>query len=143
MEMKYSIVIAVCLLTIPCSINAADFDGSQPLLCAFMKAMECTPEEGCKEATVESLNVRQFVKVDFKKTEITAPDGKGRTTPIENIKQIGNKLIIQGADAGIQEVRDGVGWTAAIMQDTGKVILTASGEDAGFVLFGACIPLPQ
>jgi hypothetical protein len=50
------------------------------------------------------------------------------------------KLILQGAEDGIENVRDGLGWTAAISEETGKFILTASGEEVAFVVFGACIP---
>jgi hypothetical protein len=31
-----------------------------------------------------------------------------------------------------------VGWSLAIAEDTGKMVLTASGDDVGFVVFGAC-----
>ena len=110
------------------------------MLCALMKAMECTAEDGCVEVTVESINVRQFLIVDIKNKTVKGSGEDVRKTEIENIENIDQKLIIQGADEGVEGVRDGVGWTAAIMKDTGKVILTASGDNVGFVLFGACIP---
>jgi hypothetical protein len=53
---------------------------------------------------------------------------------------MGGKLILQGADEGIEKVRDGLGWTAAVSEESGKFILTATGEDVAFVVFGACIP---
>ncbi|MGD9971699.1 MAG: hypothetical protein AB7S77_01435 [Desulfatirhabdiaceae bacterium] len=37
-------------------------------------------------------------------------------------------------------VRDGVGWTIAISEDTGRVVLTASAENLAYVVFGASIP---
>jgi len=54
---------------------------------------------------------------------------------------IDGKLILQGAEDGVEGVRDGVGWTMAIAQETGKAVLTASGDQVGFVVFGACTPL--
>jgi hypothetical protein len=57
---------------------------------------------------------------------------------IERLEQVDGKLIIQGAEDGIEGVRDGVGWSAAIAQETGKMVLTASGDEVGFVVFGAC-----
>ena len=42
---------------------------------------------------------------------------------------------------GVEGVRDGLGWTLAIAEDTGKAVLTASGDKVGFVIFGACTPL--
>ncbi|MCP4148938.1 MAG: hypothetical protein GY757_14420, partial [bacterium] len=49
--------------------------------------------------------------------------------------------IIQGAEDGYESVRDGLGWTIAIAESSGKVVMTASGEQVAFVVFGACLPL--
>ena len=46
----------------------------------------------------------------------------------------------EGAEDAIENVRDGIGWTAAIMEDSGNPALTGSGDDVGFSVFGACIP---
>jgi hypothetical protein len=87
------------------------------------------------------MNFRQFLRVDFQNMVIKGvTDEDGRQTKIENMEQIDGKLILQGAEDGVEGVRDGVGWTAAIMEDTGKTILTASGDDVAFVVFGACTP---
>ena len=51
-----------------------------------------------------------------------------------------SKLIIQGAEQGYEDIRDGFGWTIAIMQDTGQMVLTASGDFVGDVAFGVCTP---
>jgi len=42
-------------------------------------------------------------------------------------------LILQG-------VENGRGWTLAITETSGKMVLTVSGNEEGFVVFGACIP---
>ena len=46
--------------------------------------------------------------------------------------------MLQGADDGIEGVRDGLGWTMAINDTTGKMVLTASGDSFALVVFGAC-----
>ena len=51
------------------------------------------------------------------------------------------KLILQGAEDGYAEMRDGLGWTMAISEESGLVVLTTSGDEVGFVVFGACTPL--
>lgn len=56
------------------------------------------------------------------------------------MEKVDGKLILQGAEDGLEGVRDGVGWTLVISEDTGKFVLTASGEEVAFVVFGACIP---
>ena len=50
-------------------------------------------------------------------------------------------MILQGTEDGLEQVRDGLGWTAAITMDTGIMSLTASTDGAGFVIMGACRPL--
>jgi hypothetical protein len=57
------------------------------------------------------------------------------------MERVDDKLILQGAEDGVENVRDGLGWTVAISEETGKAILTASGEQVAFVVFGACLPL--
>ena len=133
-------MIVVCFLFVPFTASAARVDGSQPLLCALMKAMECTQTNGCTEVSAEDMNVQQFVTIDFAKKEMRGVENTERKTMIERTEEIDGKLILQGAEDAIEGVRDGVGWTMAIMQDTGKAILTAAGDNVAFVLFGACIP---
>jgi hypothetical protein len=49
-----------------------------------------------------------------------------------------SKLILQGADDGVEGVRDGLAWSMSITQDTGKLVASAAGESEAFVIFGAC-----
>jgi len=133
-------LIVICMLFMPFTVSAASFDGSQPLLCALMKAMVCTQVNECEEFSAEDLNVEQFVQIDFSKKEMRGVQNTERKTTIERVEVVDGKLILQGAEDAIEGVRDGVGWTMAIMEDTGKAILTAAGDDAGFILFGACTP---
>ena len=78
--------------------------------------------------------------IDFAKKEMIGVSDTEKRTAIERMEEVDGKLILQGAEEAIEGVRDGVGWTMAIMEDTGKAILTASGDNVGFVLFGACTP---
>ena len=119
---------------------AGDFDGSSPLICAVMDIVECQPGGKCQEVTAEDVGIPQFFKINFKEKKISATQSGGttRSTEIENLEHIDGKLIIQGAEDGIEGVRDGLGWSMAIAEETGKTVLTASGDEVGFVVFGAC-----
>ena len=55
----------MCIFFVPFSGMAGDFDGSQPLLCATIKAIECGPEGECLQGTAESVNLPQFFKINF------------------------------------------------------------------------------
>lgn len=132
------IVTIICILSFP--VVASDFDGSNPLICAVIDVMECQPGGKCQQVTAEEVGVPLFSKIDFKKKEISATlaDGTKKSSTIERFEKVDGKIIIQGAEDGIEGVRDGVGWSLAIAEDTGKTVLTASGDEVGFVIFGAC-----
>jgi hypothetical protein len=137
------ILLLCCMGMVPLAASAGDFDGSKSLLFAATKAFECAPTEGCGETTVEELFLPQFMKIDAAKNEISAiPATETPASKIERMEVVDGKLMLQGAEDGRASEHDGVGWTMAIAQDSGKTVLTFSGEKAAFVVFGACTPYP-
>ncbi len=82
-----------------------------------------------------------FKRVDFKEKKLIGiqQSKKGPPSPIERMERVDGKLILQGAEDGVEGVRDGLGWTLAISEEIGRMVLTASGDNVGFVIFGACI----
>ena len=127
------------LLAAPVQASAARFDGSVPLLCSLMSAYECYEDVGCIPASVPDLNLPRFLKIDVAQKKVTGVREGARTTVIQSVREVDSKLILQGAEDAVENVRDGLGWTAAIMEDSGNLILTGSGDDVGFTVFGACI----
>jgi hypothetical protein len=137
-------IAVLLLLSLAISATAEDFDGSKPLLCSVVSVIENTPDNGCSEVAPETVAVPQFFRIDFEKKTVR-PSGKSegaRSSAIKWMERMGGKLILQGADEGIQDVRDSVGWTATISEETGRFVLTASGNDEAFIVYGACLPLP-
>jgi hypothetical protein len=132
------VVMIICIF--PFTAFAGDFDGSKPLICAVMDLVECQPGGKCQQVTAEDVGIPQFWKINFKDKKIssTQADGSQRSTTIERLEKIDGKVIIQGAEDGIEGVRDGLGWSLAIAEETGKTVLTACGDEVGFVMFGAC-----
>jgi hypothetical protein len=125
------------------TVRAGDFDGSRPLLFSVISVMECTPDNGCRAVTIESVDLPQFLKIDLNKKTIgpvSESDARPGST-IERVERVDGKLILQGAEDGYESVRDGLGWTIAIAEGTGRVVMTASGDQVAFVVFGACLPL--
>lgn len=124
-------------------VGAGDVIGKQPLLISIIRAIECTPEGSCREVKPETIQLPQFLKIDFKQN-IILPAAVGDETPATRIERqefIDGKLILQGAEDGYEKMRDGLGWTMAISEETGQVVLTASGEQVAFVVFGAALAL--
>ena len=125
------------------AVGAGDFDGTRPLLISVIRVVECTPDGACREVSPASVELPQFLKIDFTKKTIR-PAAAGDETPatvIERQEVVDGKLILQGAEDGYEKMRDGLGWTMAISEESGQVVLTASGDQVAFVVFGAALPL--
>lgn len=141
---KMAVIASLILcLSLTSKAIAGDFDGSKPLLVSVARIMECTPVEGCKDVSANEVRLPRFLKIDFAKKTIRPARG-GEDIPdtvIERSERVDGKLILQGAEDGYAEMRDGLGWTMAISEESGLMVLTTSGDEVGFVVFGACTPL--
>ncbi len=135
--------LAIGLYVLPMGVMASDYDGSKPMLCASADVFECVGGAACDRIRAEEVDAPRFLKVEVKKKRVSATraSGQERTTQIERTEQVDGKLILQGAEEGIPGVRDGLGWSMAIQEDSGKMVLTGSGDDVAFVIFGACTTL--
>jgi hypothetical protein len=142
-KMKLLGLIGLSIFISSLTVWADDFDGSRPLLFSVISAMECTPDNCCRAVAIESVDLPRFLKIDLNKKTI-GPVSESDTRPdsvIERMERVDGKLILQGAEDGYESVRDGLGWTIAISEGTGRVVMTASGDQVAFVVFGACLPL--
>ena len=83
-----------------------------------------------------------MLKVDFnkKKIRLISSDSGERISKIVNRKQIDGKLIVQGAEDGYKGYQDGTGWSMSIMESNGDMVLSATGDNVVFVLFGESVP---
>ena len=110
-------------------------DGSGPVLCALISSMECGMEEGCRQTSVETLDLPTFIRVDFSANTLSgiAPSGE-RTVSVQHTGRTDGALILQGVQKRA--------WSMVSEEETGKMSLTASGGREGFVIFGACTPAP-
>ena len=140
--MKKTKLLCASLLLAPFGFAAAaDFDGSKPMLCASMNVQECVPGVGCEAVTPESINAPEFFRIDAKKKTVAGvmPDETRPANKINSSTKFDDKLILQGADEGVEGVRDdGLAWSIAIDRTSGKMVLTASGDEVAFVIFGSC-----
>ena len=133
----------LCMMVTASAVGAGDFDGSKPLLVSVNRVIECTPDGTCREVTPASAGLPQFLKIDFSQKTIrpAAADDETPASIIERQEVVDGKLILQGAEDGYEKMHDGLGWTMAISESTGQVVLTGSGEQVAFVVFGACLPI--
>ena len=137
--------LASCLAFLTGPVVAGDFDGSKPLLCATASIIECVPEtdDGCVQVSAAAIDAPRFIRIDAagKQAVGTLYDGAQRSSGISSVNHLDGKLILQGVQDGVEGVRDGVGWTMAIAEDVGTMVVTASGDEVAFVIFGACTTL--
>ena len=124
------------LLCLPVQVMSAGLDGSAPLLCTVIDVLECGADANCERGSAESVNIPQFVKIDFKGKKITeaVESEQKKSTTIKNLEHIDGKLIMQG-------VENGRAWSIIISEETGKMSVSVSEDRFGFVIFGACMPL--
>jgi hypothetical protein len=141
MSVKLLIRTVSLVTMLPFAIHAADFDTSKSLLCSITDVKECTADEGCQKRSLEEVAMPEFLKFDLHNKNVTpgTPVQGRQPTSINEIERIEGKLILQGAEQGADKVKDGLGWTAAISEENGKLIFTASGDEVAFVAFGTCV----
>ena len=139
--MRSIILASFCIIVVFNSASAAEFDGSKPLMCAFRAIMECVEETACERVSPSAINAPTFVRFDVQAMTISGkhPGQPERSSQIKHKLRLDGKLILQGADDGVEGVRDGLAWSIAIGEDTGEMVMSASGDDVAFVVFGACI----
>ena len=130
------LVSVVALVLVPGLAWAEALDGSKPLICASVDGHSCAPGEDCAAASTEALNIPQFLRINFAEKAVTAerPDGEERTSEIQRMEELENELILQGNQGGL-------GWSLTITRATGKMSLSAVGDQVAFVVFGACTRL--
>ena len=135
----FGLLVGFSLLVAP--VMAGDFDGSKTLICAAVDVTECFPGGKCQKVTAYEVNLPDFLRLNFKDKKIRATmiGRENLETDIEHIETIDGKLMVQGAEDGREDAKDGLGWTMAIDQESGKLAFTAAGSDVAFVIFGACI----
>jgi hypothetical protein len=124
-------------------VNAGCFNGSQVFICSVTTISECDFGEPCETVNPLDINAPAFLKIDLNQgiifpAEAGVDFGK-RKSIIQNKRIVDEKLFLQGAEDGIGKEKDGAGWTVAISQETGRMILTVSTDDTGFVASGNCI----
>ena len=84
-------------------------EDKKKLLCAVMNIVECQPGGQCQQVTAEEVGIPNFLRIDFQKKQLSATfgDGSKKHSEIENLEKIDGKVILQGAEDGIEASRQG------------------------------------
>lgn len=130
-----NLLLAVLLAMSPVAVVAGTTDDVPELWCAVIESFECSAGNDCRRGLPESVNLPRIVKIDFKKKIITE-DRFGdsvRTTTIDKLHEVDGKLILHGT-------QEGMGWNMVINRTNGDLTLSATDDQFGFIVFGACTP---
>jgi uncharacterized protein YcfJ len=63
---------------------------------------------------------------------------EGSASRVDHIEEVEDRLVLQGAEDGRDDAKDGTGWTISIEKKTGRMVGTAAASQAAIVIFGAC-----
>ena len=100
--------------------------------CALTKGLECVPDKGCVEWTMQEMALPRFVRIDLNSKTITSLDKEvSRTSKIASVERLEGLIVLHGTEQR--------GWSMALATDSGDFTLSASGESEGFIVFGSCI----
>ena len=129
-----AILFAFGLFAAPFASSAA-IDGKADLLCSVVAAHHCSLGEACEPGLAGGLNLPDFIRVQpGKKRAVGIQAGEERPgVDIGSITRAAGRTILHGN-------QEGRGWSMVVDHDTGHMTLSVSGEEIGFVVFGACTP---
>lgn len=100
--------------------------------CALTKAYQCTSEKGCKEASIQEMELPRFIQIDLKDKTMKSLDKKvARVTSFKDADRADDMLVLHGTEKR--------GWSMTIGKTSGNLTLSASGDGESFVVFGSCI----
>ena len=121
------------MLSLPLSIAAKEIDAKSQLVCAFSQASLCHDNQECIDGSVDIVNLPLILKLDLGKKTIASThlSGEQRASTIMAVNTSKNNLILQG-------VQEGSGWSMTIDKANGKMSVSSSLEDQGYVAFGVC-----
>jgi hypothetical protein len=133
-------VFLLFLFIIPFSTFAGNFDGSKRLRGFVDKIIEINQFRINKDVDPDTIGLSQHFVIDFEDMMVRPSKDSlvRRTSKIEHVEHVENKLILQGVEDGVENVDDGLGWSITISKITGKVVLAASGDGVAYVAFGTC-----
>ena len=132
-----------CLCIAPQTAFCGDFDGIKPLSGSVDKIIEIRTFKIINGVDPDTVGLPRNFFIDFKEKKLRPSKDSlvRKTSNIDRVAHIENKLVLQGVNEGVENVDDGLAWSITISKKTGKVVLSASGDGVAYVVFGTCIPV--
>ena len=121
------------MLSLPLGIAAKEIDAKSRLICAFSQASLCHDNQECIDGSADTVNLPLILKLDLGKKTIASThlSGEHRSSTIMAVNTSKNNLVLQG-------VQEGSGWSMTIDKANGRMSVSSSLEDQGYIAFGVC-----
>jgi len=117
--------------------RADDLTGADRFLCACASVSVCCEGGECASGSPDELDIPQFVEVDMaqKRVNTTKASKLNRTSPIDNLKRVEGKIVLQGLE-------DQRAYSFLIDEKTGSMSAAVAHDGCTVTAFGTCTPLP-
>ena len=125
-----------------CLLGAAQATQAGPaeILCYTAQVVECDVATTCAKTSALTADAPRFlrVKLDQKTIETIRQGDRRQTTEIKGMARSDGLILLQGVEPARKGERSALGWTMSLDEANGDMVITASGRDVGYTLFGAC-----
>ena len=132
--MRRSISGAV-LIASACLFPAAAVAATGSYMCAFTDVYECETVTGCQRASLDAVNLPEFIVIDLDKKQLTGASmaDTNRTEDIEGMTATDKLIHLHGT-------QDEETWNATITLETGTLAGGITSGQSSFAVFGNCTP---
>ena len=126
---------AAFLIASVCLVPAAATAATGSYMCAFTDAYECETVKGCHRASLDAINIPEFVVLDLDKKQLTgaAIGHDHRTEDIEGMTSTDKLIFLHGT-------QDEETWNATVTLETGALAGGITSGSSSFAIFGNCTP---
>lgn len=123
-----------------CALIGAAQAGPAEILCSTVHVVECGVATPCEKTSALTADAPRFLRVNLaEKTVETIREGdRKQTTVIQGMARNDGLILLQGLEPARKGERSALGWTMSMDESNGSMVITASGRDVGYTLFGAC-----
>jgi hypothetical protein len=117
---------------LPAGASAEAISGKKNLICASDTVVACA-DGICMQGPATDFDMVNFMFVDAEGKMVYAMNEEGEkvVSPINSYEITDNAIILQGFE-------NHRGWTIGIDRGDGKLTMSATGADLGFMVFGDC-----
>jgi hypothetical protein len=130
--MRISISTALLMASI-CLVPVAASAASGSYICAINEVYECQAVTGCQRASLDAINLSEFIVLDVDKKQLTSASigEEGRTEDIEGLTSTDKAIFLYGTQGEDT-------WNATVSLTTGALTGGISSGTSSFALFGSC-----